>query len=118
MKIKIYLILGLIIAIFAGVFALQNNQEVSVQFLKWAWETNVALLILTALFAGVLLSWLLSIPSVFQNFLEKIGLKSKVKKLEKKLTKTEKIKKEVEQTAKILKKDKKDIENGIEKIKA
>lgn len=85
MKIKIYLILGLIIAIFAGIFAMQNSQPVRIEFLKWSWETNVALLILTSLMIGVLISWLLSIPSVIQNFLERFGLKSKVKKLEKKI---------------------------------
>lgn len=118
MKIKIYLILGLIIAILAGIFALQNNQPVIVTFMKWSWETNVALLILTALILGVILSWLLSIPSVVQNFLQKLGLKSKVKKLEKKLDKTEIGKKVIEKKAEFLAKDKKEADAGIKKIQA
>lgn len=118
MKLKVYLIFGLIIAMLAVSFALQNSQQVTIGFFKWSTEINVSFLVLVSIFIGLLLNWLLSIPAVVQNFMEKTGLRSRVKKLEKNLAKTEKEKAaELKERTK-LETEKKELDAGITKIKA
>lgn len=118
MKLKIYLVFGLLIALLAVSFALQNNQQVMIQFFKWSVEMNVTFLILLSVFIGFLINGLLSIPGVVGDFFEKIGLKSKVKKLEKTLKKKT-IEKLEESTKRVsLEKEKQKNKEGITTIEA
>lgn len=58
----IFLILALIIAIFAVIFAVQNVAVVTIAFFSWNIQTSLAVALLVALGAGVLITLLLSIP--------------------------------------------------------
>lgn len=91
MKFKIYLFIALLIAVSAVGFALQNSDPVTVTVLKWQWQTTVAFLILTSVLAGLVIAWLISVPSFIQTILEKFGLKFRVRNLEGKLKKKEKV---------------------------
>ncbi len=118
MKLKVYLVFGLLIASLAVSFALQNNQQVTIQFFQWNTEMNVTFLILLSTFIGFLINWLLSIPTIISDFFTKIGLKLKVKKLEKTLQKTSKEKESESKKREILEKERAEDEEGIIKIEA
>lgn len=59
---QIYLILALLIAILAVVFAIQNVAVVSISFFAWHIQVSLAIALLVALGAGVLITILVSIP--------------------------------------------------------
>lgn len=61
---QIYLFFALYIAIIAIIFAIQNNQPISVSFLFWkSSESSLALVLLITLAAGALISYLVSMPA-------------------------------------------------------
>jgi uncharacterized integral membrane protein len=59
---QVYLILALVIAILAVIFALQNVAVVSISFFTWSVNVSLAVALLVALGIGVLISILISIP--------------------------------------------------------
>jgi uncharacterized integral membrane protein len=59
---QIYLLIALVIAIIAVIFALQNMAAVTISFLFWSIKGSLALVLLVSLTAGVLISSLVSIP--------------------------------------------------------
>lgn len=59
---QIFLILALLIAIVAVVFAVQNPTIVTITFVTWSLHTSLAVALLVALGAGVLITLLVSIP--------------------------------------------------------
>ncbi|MCE9569924.1 MAG: septum formation initiator family protein [Rhodocyclales bacterium] len=61
---QLILILGIIVAIAAVVFALQNNLPVVVTIALWRFEGSLALVLLVSLGLGALIAGLLSSPSV------------------------------------------------------
>jgi len=61
------LILGIVFAIGAVVFALQNNVSVIVSVALWQFEGSLALVLLVALGLGVLIAGLLSSPTVIRG---------------------------------------------------
>ena len=60
---QIFLYFGLFIAILAILFAVQNNDPVTVSFIIWNFRGSLALILLIAMAAGALISTLISIPS-------------------------------------------------------
>jgi len=52
---KLFTLLALLIAIIAGLFALQNATPVFVQFLGWQTQSSMALILLVTFALGVLL---------------------------------------------------------------
>ncbi len=74
----VFLILALVIAIFAVIFALQNLISVTVTFLAWDINASLALIILATLAMGVLLGWLVTIPGGIRG---KVQLSNHKKKL-------------------------------------
>lgn len=64
---QIFLILALIVAIVAVIFALQNPTTVTISLLFWQFEGSMALMLLVALTVGVLISLLLSAPAVIRR---------------------------------------------------
>lgn len=125
MKAKVYLILGLVIAVLAVFFTFQNFENVTVRFFRWEWQSNVALLILTSMLLGVVISWLISMPSAIGNFFRKMGMKFEVQKLEKKLKKSHKTsakiseeKSRLEKNQELLEQERRAEREGIEKIEA
>jgi uncharacterized integral membrane protein len=64
---QVMLILGVVFAIGAVVFALQNNILVAVSFAVWQFEGSLALVLLLSLGLGVLITCLISSPSVIRR---------------------------------------------------
>ena len=79
------LILGIVFAIGAVVFALQNNVAVVVSIALWQFEGSLALVLLVALGLGVLIAGLLSSPTVIRGQWTVSRLRHQVADLEKQL---------------------------------
>jgi putative membrane protein len=95
---QLQLIVAIIIAILAVVFALQNAVPITVSFLTWRFESSLALVLLITLGLGILMSLLVSVPSVIKKMKVISSQKKKIQKLEIDLQKEVgiKIKKEIE----------------------
>jgi uncharacterized integral membrane protein len=79
---QLLLIVGIIIAILAVVFALQNAIPITVSFLVWKFESSLALVLLIAIALGILMSLLVSVPSMIKR---RGMISSQKKQLEKSL---------------------------------
>lgn len=64
---QLLLILGIVFAIGAVTFALQNNVAVTVVFAFWRYDSSLALVLLVALGLGALIAALVSTPSVIKG---------------------------------------------------
>ena len=64
---QLLLILGIVFAIGAVTFALQNNVAVTVVFAFWRFDSSLAVVLLVALGLGVLIAGLVSTPSVLKG---------------------------------------------------
>jgi uncharacterized integral membrane protein len=60
---QIFLFIALIIAVLAVFFALQNSDPVTIKFAVWELNSSLAFVLLLALLAGALISFLFSLPS-------------------------------------------------------
>ncbi len=79
----ILLILGLLVAVLAVIFALQNTAAITVTFLFWQFNQSLALVLLLAVFAGVLIGLLTILPGAIRNQWRTSGQKKKIDSLEK-----------------------------------
>ena len=80
--VQLFLIIALFIAISAVIFALQNSVPVTVSFLIWKFESSLALVLLISLGLGVLVSFLLSIPTMIKRNLAISNYKKRIQELE------------------------------------
>ena len=64
---QLMLIFGIVFAICAVIFALQNNVAVTVTLAVWQYEGSLAIVLLAALGLGALIAALLSSPSVIRR---------------------------------------------------
>ena len=64
---QIFLILALVVAIVAVIFALQNPAAVTISLLFWQFQGSLALVLLIAVTLGVLISLLVSVPTVIRR---------------------------------------------------
>ena len=64
---QLLLILGIIFAIGAVTFALQNNGPVTVTLASWQYDSSVAVVLLATLALGALIAGLVSTPSVIRG---------------------------------------------------
>ena len=64
---QLMLIIGIVFAIGAVIFALQNNSSVIVTIALWNFEGSLAVVLLLALGLGVLITGLLSTPAVLRG---------------------------------------------------
>ncbi len=78
----ISILLALLIALVAVVFALQNATTVTIAFLAWHFDGSLALLLLLTLAVGFVVGWLAATPSIFRHRLEKKSLRKQIAKLE------------------------------------
>lgn len=83
--VPVLLVLALIIAIFAVIFALQNTALVTVTFLLWTFEQSLALVLLLSLAAGVLVGLFTLLPTTFRQKFSISGQRKKLDALEKSL---------------------------------
>ncbi len=64
---QLLLISGIVVAIGAVLFALQNNVPVTVAFLVWRFDSTLAVVLLVALGLGAFIAALVSTPSVIRG---------------------------------------------------
>ncbi|MBA7497582.1 Lipopolysaccharide assembly protein A [subsurface metagenome] len=95
---QLQLIVAIIVAILAVVFALQNAVPITVSFLTWRFESSLALVLLIVLALGILMSLLVSVPSMIRTRKIISNQKKKIQKLEIGLQKEaeNKVKEEIE----------------------
>jgi uncharacterized integral membrane protein len=79
---QIFLFFALFIAILAIIFAVQNNETTTVSFFLWDTNGSLALVLLIAMAAGALISYLASLPSNIKTRLAVRNLRKKVEELE------------------------------------
>lgn len=85
---QILLIFSLIISILAVIFAVQNNQQVTVSFLFWSYTGSSALIIILSVLTGVLISLLAGLPSMAKNSWNLRGQRKKISEMETELSDT------------------------------
>ncbi len=64
---QVFLFLALLIAVIAVVFAVQNTLIVTVSFFFWKFTGSLALVLLLAIVAGALISFLVSLPAIVRG---------------------------------------------------
>ena len=79
---QLMLIAGIVFAIGAVVFALQNNSAVVVTLALWNFEGSLAVVLLAAVGLGVLITGLVSTPSVIRGQWAASRLRRQVAELE------------------------------------
>ena len=79
---QLWLIIAIIVAILAVIFALQNAIPITVSFLTWKFESSLALVLLIAIALGVLMSLMVSVPSKIKNMKLILHQKRKIIELE------------------------------------
>jgi len=79
---QLQLIVAIIVAILAVVFALQNAVPIKVSFLTWRFESSLALVLLITLALGILMSLLVSVPSMIKRRKMISNQKKKIQELE------------------------------------
>ena len=82
---QLILILGIVVAIVAVIFALQNNLPVVVAIALWRFEGSLALVLLVSLGLGALIAGLLSSPSVIRGQWTMGRLRKQIADLERQL---------------------------------
>lgn len=76
------LIIGLVIAVAALIFAFQNNVLIEVSFLTWNIESSLSLVIIASLLIGFIVAFVLMTQIAFKSGLKVKALKKKVSDLE------------------------------------
>ena len=82
---QLMLILGIVFAIGAVVFALQNNVAILVSFAIWQFEGSQALVLLVTLGLGALITALVSSPTVIRRQWEAGRMRRQIVELERKV---------------------------------
>ena len=83
--ITVFLVLGLIIAVVAVIFALQNTAAVTVSFFICQFDQSLALVLLLAVALGVLIAVLTLLPTVIREKWQLSGRRKKIDALGKNL---------------------------------
>lgn len=63
----VLLVCSLLLAILAGVFALQNAMPVTVVLFQWRFEGSLAIVILVSLLVGILIALFLTVPVILRH---------------------------------------------------
>ena len=80
------LFLALLIAVLTLFFALQNSQGVTIRFLLWEWpDISLSLALIIPFALGVVVGYLVTVPSAIKNGLIIFTQKRKIDSLEKSL---------------------------------
>ena len=83
--ITLLLILALIIAVIAVIFALQNTAAVSVSFFIWQFNQSLALVLLLAAFVGVIIGLLTILPGSIKTRWQLAARNKKIASLEREI---------------------------------
>jgi len=79
---QLLLILGIVFAIGAVSFAMQNNVPVTVAFAFWHYDSSLVVVLLVALGLGALIAGLVSTPSVIKGQWDGARLRRQIASLE------------------------------------
>jgi len=79
---RIFFAVALILALLVTVFAVQNNQPITISFLFWSIEGSLALVLMITLVLGIVIGILLMAPGSVRNRLQIGGLQRSVRFLE------------------------------------
>ena len=82
----LYLVLILVVAIFAVMFAAQNSAPIDISFFSLSASGSLSLVLILTFSIGILLGVLIMAPAVFKRTFQYSGLKRKFKRLEKEKT--------------------------------
>ncbi len=82
----VYLVLALVIAVIAVIFALQNTAAVTLSFFAWKVSGSLSLVVLITLILGVLVGWLFVSPSLVKSSLQGSGQRKRILTLEKEVS--------------------------------
>lgn len=82
----LYLVIVLLVAILAVMFAAQNSATVAITFFAWSTSGSLSLVLILTLTLGILIGVLIMAPSVFKRSFQSSGLKRRVHRLEKEKT--------------------------------
>lgn len=77
-----YIVLVLLVAVVAVIFALQNSAAITISFFSWSVSGSLSLFLIVTLVIGFLLGTLIMASSVFKRGRLASGLKRKVAALE------------------------------------
>jgi len=80
--VQLLFILGIVFAIIAVTFAIQNNASVAVVFGIWQFESSLAVVLLLAIGLGALITALISTPRMIKSQWNNASLQRQVIKLE------------------------------------
>ena len=76
-------IIGLVLAILTIIFAIQNADRVPIEFFSFSIQPHLALLIISCILLGSILTLLFSIPGWMRNKKATASIRTKLKKLQK-----------------------------------
>jgi len=82
---QLFLVLALLIALLAVIFALQNIAPVTITFFVWQYTGSLALVLLLTLGLGVLITLFFSLPAMVKKRLEITNQQKSIGHLEKEL---------------------------------
>ena len=80
-----YLIVALLIAVVAVIFALQNTLVITISFFAWKVTGSLSLVLLITLAIGVVIGLLVLAPSAIKNTIQVSGHRKRIGVLEKEL---------------------------------
>jgi uncharacterized integral membrane protein len=87
----VLLVIGLIVAILAVIFALQNPVPTVISFLFWqSGEVSLALVLLVTFLIGVVATVLVLLPGIIRRSTQLRGMKKKVGQMDKLVNKEDK----------------------------
>jgi len=72
---RLFVVLAFVLVGLAALFALQNAQPVSVNFIKWSFEASLVIVLLLTFAAGAVAAFLASIPWRIKVMRQLSGLK-------------------------------------------
>jgi lipopolysaccharide assembly protein A len=78
----LYLIVGMVIAVLAVVFALQNSVLVTISFFQWTVTGSFSLVLLATLAIGVLIGLIVLAPSLLKNTFKASSQRKRIDTLE------------------------------------
>lgn len=81
MTILLSLVTGFFLGLVAIVFAIQNNETTSLTFLNWQFESSLAIVVISSVVIGALMSALLSIPGALGHAVRTHALKKENRSL-------------------------------------
>ena len=81
----VYLILALLVAVIAVIFALQNTAVVTIAFFTFETTGSLSLVLLVTLLIGILIGWLFAAPSLVKNSFRASNQRKRIGALEKEL---------------------------------